>query len=56
VRCLKSLEKVWLLGWISKKDFKKYGTLYKEGDVDGNLTMTCDSLGITINKLNPFLV
>lgn len=55
-RCLKTLEKVWLLGWISKKDFEKYGTFYKSGDRDGNLIMTQDCLGITIAKLNPFVV
>lgn len=55
-RCMKDLSKVWMLGWISKRDLFKYGTAFKAGDVDDNLVIQRDMIGIEIRKLNPFLV
>jgi hypothetical protein len=53
-RCMKNLSKVWILGWISKEELKKTGTYYKKGDIDDNLVMSREGLGVQINKLNTF--
>lgn len=54
VRCLKSLKKVWILGWVNKETLKTVGIKHKAGDIDDNLVMSRDGIGIQINKLNSF--
>lgn len=55
-RVTKNLDKVWLLGWISKLDLKKYGKLFRPGETDHGMKIIQECLGIQVRKLNPFKV
>ena len=55
-RCLKNMSKVWILGKVNKDRLKKEGKRYKKGDVDDNLVMERDCIGLKINQLDEFLL
>ena len=53
-RCLRDLSKVWMVGWIYKKDLLEKGKKFKKGDLDDNLIMEREGIGIKIKELNAF--